>query len=268
MAKKIGEKIVAAEKRIEDIRDQVATILKAAEDDNERDLLDEESDQISALQGELESTEKSLKGLKDAEKALSSRAESREVQTKGHNMILPARVKENEGKFPLMTKIAVIKTLAHVMKTSPAAVIQERYGNDARIAPVYDHFEKAATGVATTTAAGWAAELVSDDTVGFINELEAVSIYGAMAAGGMAIPFGSSNSITVPKRAGKGAVSGSFVGENATIPVKADAYGSITFNRYKAAVVTVFTEELARTSTPQVENLLRHAILSDTARHA
>lgn len=261
---KIGAKIVATEQRINDCRDQMATIAKAAEDD-ERDLLDEETDQISALEEELEGAEKSLSGLKKIEKGLAARAESRETtETKGHNMIMPARVKADEKPGAILTKLAVVKALAHIKKTSPSAIIQERYAGDARIAPAFDYFEKAATTVATTTASGWAAELVEDSLVGFINELAPVSIYGAMAAGGIAIPFGGSNSITIPSRSGSGNVSGSFVGENASIPVKQDHYGATTFNRYKAAVITTFTEELANTSTPQIEGLLRDAIVADT----
>ncbi len=258
---KLGEKIVAAEERVEDLRSQIADIIKSTEDEG-RDLLEEETDQIEALEGEIESAEKSLKGLKSAEKALSMRAEKREkgVTTTG----APAMARKDEGKFPLLTKCAVIKTLAHINKTSPGAIIAERYAHDPRVAPVFDYVEKAATTVATTTAAGWAAELVESDVMDFINELEAVSIYGAMAAGGVAIPFGRNNSVTVPHRSGNGNVAGSFVGEGATIPVKQDHYGSTTFNRYKAAVITVFTEELARTSTPQVESLLRDAIRQDT----
>ena len=261
---KLGEKIVAAEQRITDYRDQIADIVaKSTEED--RDLLDEETDVIEGLEGDLEAAEKSLRGLKAAEKSLSGRAESRtQVETKGVNTIIPARVKKDEGAFPLLTKLAVIKALAHVQKASPAAIIQERYAHDARIIPAMEYMERAATGGATTTASGWAAELVEDDLAGFINELAPVSVYGALAAGGIAIPFGTANSVTVPRRSGSGNVSGSFVGEGASIPVKQDEYASQTYNRYKAAVITVFSEELARTSTPQVEGLLRSAILSDT----
>ena len=260
----VGERIVAGEARINDIRDQLADFAKAAEDEN-RDLLDEETDQIETLTEELESAEKSVKGLKQIEGKLSARAKERtKGVTNSTGLIVPATVKHDEGAFPILTKMAAIKVLAHIQKASPAAIIQERYSNDQRVAPAFDYFERAATAVATTTGVGWAAELVESDVMSFINELEAVSIYGAMAAGGVAIPFGRNNSVTVPHRSGAGNVAGSFVGENSSIPVKEDHYGSTTFNRYKAAVITVFTEELARTSTPQVEGLLRDAIRIDT----
>lgn len=260
---KLGEKIIAAEERVEDLRSQVADIVKTAEDAG-RDLLDEETDQIEALEGEIESAEKSLKGLKSAEKSLSMRAEKRE-RDKGVTTTFAAPAKPGDKPGGLLIKAATVQVLSHIMKQHPRDIIEARYAGDSRVGPVYDYIAtKAATTTATTTAAGWAAELVESDVLSFINELEAVSIYGAMANGGVAIPFGNNNSVTVPHRTGAGNVAGSFVGENATIPVKQDQYGSTTFNRYKAAVISTFTNELARTSTPQVESLLRDAIRMDT----
>ena len=255
---KLGEKIVAAEERLEEFRSQVADIIKSAEDDG-RDLLDEETDQIEALEGEIETAEKSLKGLQSAEKALARRAE-KSVSSGGRMNTVPARAAVKEKGGALMTKMATVNILAHIQKKSPEDVLRERYSHDNRVEAIV----KAATTTAMTTTVGWAAELVEDDLAGFINELEAVSVYGAMAARGTAIPFGGANSITVPKRSGSGNVSGSFVGENATIPVKQDEYGSVVFNRYKAAVISTFTNELARVSTPQIEGLLRDAIVMDT----
>lgn len=257
---KLGDKIVAAEATLKDLQDQVFDIVKASEDEG-RDLSDEESDMIEALEGDIESAQKSLKGLNSAEKALASRAEQRSnTQVKGVNTMYPASFKKEEKAGALITKLAAVKVFAHILKQSPEQVLQERYGHDPRVAEMF----KAATNVATTTAAGWAAELVESDTLAFMNELKAVSIYGAVSSAGVAIPFGRNNSVTVPSRSGNGNVSGSFVGEGATIPVKQDHYGSTTFNRYKAAVISTFTNELARTSTPQVETLLREAIMSDT----
>lgn len=256
---KLGERIVAQEERLKDLRDEVADIIKSAEDDG-RELLGDETDQIEALEGEIEAAEKALRGLKLAEKSLARSAEAREKGVTRTGNLLPGTVAKNEAPGALLSKMATVTVLAHIKKTSPDAIIAERYAHDPRVG----EFMKAATNVATTTAAGWAAELVTNDLLAFMQDLEAVSIYGAMAAGGVAIPFGNNNSVTVPKRSGSGNVSGSFVGENASIPVKADNYGSTTFNRYKAAVISTFTEELARTSTPQIEGLLRDAIRGDT----
>lgn len=254
---KLGEKIQAAEERLEELRDSVSEVLKAAEDDG-RDLTEDETTQIEELEGQIEAAEKSLAGLKSAEKALARQAERKSAERGGMNFV-PAKAK-TEKPSDVIFKAAAVKVLAHQMKMRESDIIQMRYAHDPRV----ETFLKAATDVATTTAVGWAAELVNDGLAGFINELTPVSIYGALAAAGTAIPFGNNNTVTVPRRAGMGKVAGSFVGEGASIPVKQDEYGSVTFARYKAAVITTFTNELARVSNPQIESLLRSAIVQDT----
>jgi len=253
---KLGEKIVAAEERIEDLRSQVADIIKAAEDDG-RDLLDEETDQIEALEGEIESAEKALKGLKSAENALARRAQARSSQPAAS---APAAPKANEKASDLIFKMAHVHFRAFLEKKAPETVCQERYSHDARV----DAVVKAATTPAYTNVAGWAQELTDTALVGFIEELRPVSIYGRLAAAGTAIPFGGNNAVTMPFRSGNGQVPGSFVGEGNTIPVKQGGFSSTVFNRYKAAVITAFSKELQRVSNPQIEGLMRDAILTDT----
>lgn len=253
---KLGEKIVAAQEHLDDLREQVAGIVKDAEDAG-RDLLEEETDQIEALEGEVESGEKSLRGLKMAEKALAARAEKAPASRSG---MVPATAKANERASDLLFKTAHVHLRAHVERKTPDIVLQERYSTDPRV----EAMVKAATTPANTTTVGWAAELVDTALVGFISELKAVSVYGGLAAAGTAIPFGSSNAITVPRRTASGQVPGAFVGENASIPVKQGHFSSSTFNRYKAAVITAFSKELERVSNPQIEGLLRDAIMTDT----
>lgn len=251
---KLGDKIVASEENIEHLRSQVADILKGIEDEG-RELLDEETDQIEALEGEIESAEKGLAGLKSAEKALAHRAEKRNTP-----VAVPAMVKPNERASDVLFKMAHVQLRSYVEKKAPELVAKERYGSDARVEAVV----KAATDPAYTTVAGWAQELTDTALVGFINELKPVSIYGALAMAGTAIPFGNNNAVTMPYRSAAGQVPGSFVGEGNTIPVKQGGFSSITFNRYKAAVITAFSKELQRVSNPQIEGLMRDAIVTDT----
>lgn len=253
---KLGDKIVAAKDNLEDLREQVGDIVKGAEDTG-RGLLSEETDQIEVLQEEIEVAEKALKGLETAEKALAGRAEKRE---KANVNLIPATVKASDNPADLIFKMAHVKLRAYVEKKAPETVVQERYGHDGRVEAIM----KAATEPAYTNVVGWAQELTDTALVGFMNELLPVSIYGNLASRGTSIPFGMNNAITIPSRSGSGNVSGSFVGEGASIPVKQDHYGSQTLNRYKAAVITSFSKELQRVSNPQIESLLRKAIVDDT----
>lgn len=253
---KIGDKIVAASEHLEKLRDQVADIVKAADDEG-RDLHDEETDQIGALEGEIESAEKSLNGLKSAEKALAHRTQK---QTTTKPNLAPAVAKANEKASDLIFKMAHVQLRSFVEKKSPEVIVNERYGHDERVGAVM----KSASTVAYTNVAGWAQELTDTAVRGFIDELKPVSIYGALAAAGVAIPFGNDNAVTMPRRTGPNQVPGSFVGEGNSIPVKQGQFGSVTFNRYKAAVITAFSKELTRVSNPQIESLMRDAILLDT----
>ena len=254
---KLGEKIVAAEEHLETLRSDVADLVKGAEDDG-RDLLDEETDQLEALEGEIEAAEKSLKGLKSAEKALGNRTERR--AEKASTGMTHATPKAGDKPSDLIFKMAHVHIRAYLEKKAPETVVLERYSHDPRV----DAVVKAATAPAYTTVAGWAEELTDTALAGFIDELRPVSIYGRLAEAGIAIPFGMNNAVTVPYRSGNGQVPGSFVGEGNTIPVKQGAFSSTTFNRYKAAVITAFSKELQRVSNPQIEGLMRDAILTDT----
>jgi HK97 family phage major capsid protein/HK97 family phage prohead protease len=253
---KLGDKIVSAEEHLNDLRDQIADIVKEAEDTG-RALLPEETDQIEALEGDIEAAEKSLSGLKSAEKALARRSENKE---KSKVSTVPATAKGTDRPSDLLFKMAHVNLRAFVEKKAPETVLAERYGHDPRVEAVV----KAATTPAYTNVAGWAQELTDTALVGFISELKPVSVYGAMAAAGTAIPFGDNNAVTMPRRTGLGQVPGSFVGEGNTIPVKQGQFGSQTFNRYKAAVITAFSKELQRVSNPMIEGLLRDAIITDT----
>lgn len=253
---KLGDRIVSVVASIDGLKDQISDVVKTAEDAG-RELLEEETLQIEELSEQLTSAEQSLKGLQAAEKALASRAEK--VEATRSASATPAKVKTGKDS-DLIFKAAHVSLRAYVEKKSPLTILDERYSNDERVGAMV----KAATEGANTTTVGWAAELVDTALVGFMQELKPVSVYGRLADAGTAIPFGMANAVTVPRRAGAGQVPGSFVGENATIPVKQGEFASTTYNRYKAAVITMFSKELQRVSNPQIEGLLRDAIMTDT----
>jgi HK97 family phage major capsid protein len=127
---------------------------------------------------------------------------------------------------------------------------------------------KSAVDMADTTTVGWAAELVRNDIQGFLDELRPVSIFAQLAARSLSLNFGGANSITIPRRAtgsGSTEMAGAFVGEGGVIPVKKMTLASASLNRYKMAVISTFTNELLEQSVPNIETLVRAAIIADTA---
>lgn len=266
-AMKMGERIIAAEDAIKSLREQVEEIVKGFEDDA-RDPTEEEEIQIQELELQIESKSRHLKTLKSAEASLGARQDRKATGQPNNDRrgLIPATVGQKDDPTDLFFKMAHCHIRAHREKRALMDVVKDRYGHDPRVEAVAPALtlNKDASTVALTTVSGWAQELTDTATAGFINVLAPTSIYGALSSAGVAIPFGGENAVTMPKRNGTGTVSGSFVGEGNTIPVKQDAYGSVTFNRYKAAVITAFSNEIARVSNPAIEGLLRQAIVLDT----
>ena len=161
----------------------------------------------------------------------------------------------------VLIKQAVVEFLAHAERKTVDQVASERYKDNQGLQAVV----KSAVAGADTSTAGWAAELVRNDTVGFIESLRSVSVYAALAAQGTAIPFGNANRITIPRRGTTNGLAGVFVGEQGSIPVGKTNFGASTLDRYKMAIISVFSKELSRVSTPQIEAVIRAGMEADTA---
>jgi HK97 family phage prohead protease len=131
--------------------------------------------------------------------------------------------------------------------------------------------EKAATAPAMTTVAGWAAELVQTGYGQFLDELVPASIYGklSMLASAQRFSFGSFGKIVIPRRntptlGQTGDLSGAFVGEGKPIPVRRGILGSVTLTPKKMGVISEFTQEMAKQSIPQIEQIIRNGMVNDT----
>ncbi|RLC39110.1 phage major capsid protein [Candidatus Falkowbacteria bacterium] len=253
----IADRIKAKQGRKVAILDRMTELKAMAEGDDE--LTEDQQAEIEALTDEMTTVKGSIKSLESIEASLQATAEP------VNKLARPGRVAgeaapKNDGA--LLIKAAAVNFLAHIEKKSPAQIMKERYADDDQLSSVV----KTAVAGADTTTAGWAAELVGESVVGFLDQLKPVSVYAQAAAMGLSIPFGNSGSIKVPARAGTILdLAGAFIGESGVIPVKQGAFSSITINRYKLGVMSVFSKELARSSTPQIETVLRQAMIDDTA---
>jgi HK97 family phage major capsid protein len=150
---------------------------------------------------------------------------------------------------------------AHAHKASPETMLEKVYGRDAEVVEVV----RSLVNPANTGVAGWAAELVREDVRGFLDLLKAQSVYPRLAAAGTTLDFAGAHSIKIPGRnpAG-GRVAGSFTGEAGLIPVKKIGFQSTTLNAYKMAVISTFSREIVEQSTPNIETLVRDAMVTDT----
>ncbi|HJQ61186.1 MAG TPA: phage major capsid protein [Vineibacter sp.] len=158
-------------------------------------------------------------------------------------------------------------TIAYVKRMPVEMALAELYGS-------YGDFEatkgivewrtRAATAPATTTTAGWAAELAVTGQGAWFNALMAGSIFQPVASRGMNITLGRYAQISMPTRQATPTVAGSFVAEGAPIPVRQAAFTAVTLGLKKMAVITSYTREIAEHSTPEIETILRQLIMDDT----
>ena len=282
-AMNISDRIKANNERLIAVKDRLTEIKSILENDDEAVLTDEDQAELETLTDEQETLIKSIASLNKIESGLAAKAEPVTAHSAAR---VPARPAQKEAGGSLLVKNITANLIAHMTQQRPADVVEQMYGDDDRVKAVSKHFgvNKAAVDSADTTTAGWAAELIRTDYRAFLDDMAAVSIYGALLqqAGAQSLDFGGANSISIPRRdpanqsygaaAGLaaaahlgGQIGGSFVGEGGVIPVKAMALASQTMNRYKLAVISTMTNEILEQSTPNIEGIVRRAILDDTA---
>lgn len=256
----IAEKIKAAQERRAAIDARVAELKALAE--NSEGLTDEQSAEVDTLVAEAANVDKSIATLNKLEAALAAKAEPVTgsgaprfpVPSGGHAKAEPAGT--------LLARVATAHVFAHLERKSVDQVVRERYAHDQRV----DAVLKTGVNSANSYTAGWAAELVATDVQGFIDALVPFSAYAALASKGLIVDFGTNGSVSVPYRGGANTdLAGAFVGESGSIPVKRTTIAAALLNRYKMAVISTLTKELARSSTPQAEMLIRQFMADDTS---
>ena len=252
----ITEKLNAQNERLISIKDELF-VLKELMDNTDEDLSDEQMDSIHTLSEEQTAVIKRIESLEKIEQGLAAKAVPvQKVASTGG-----AFAKQEKGGA-LLAKAATVKLISHLERKSEEQVLAERYKDDDRVGAIM----KSAVSPANSYTQGWASELVEQDTGAFLTDLEPVSVFAALRARSVSLDFGRAESIKIPRRdAGDRGVQPAFVGEGGVIPVGQMALGSQVLSRYKVAVISSWTNELAQMSTPQIEGLVRQGILDDTA---
>lgn len=261
----LADRIRAAEADLVAKRDRLTELTNA--DPIDVDAVAELSDQIDVAT-------KQIDALKRSESLLAVRAAGGQSGTippaQGQGGAAPAIIRAPLGLMKKASrpadyfiKAAAVQITALMQNRNPLDVLQERYADDEGVGAVV----KAAVAGATTTAAGWAAELVNTVTLDFLETLRPMSVFPELAAaGGARLDFGpNAGAYRIPYRAATPSIGGSFVGEGAPIPVRRLGLGSTTLGPKKMGVISVFTREIARYSNPAIESLLQDEIRADTA---
>ena len=119
---------------------------------------------------------------------------------------------------------------------------------------------RTATGVADTTTAGWAAQLVRTETRALFAELQPLSAWASLASLGLAAAFAGAASVVVPQLNVGNAVDGGWVAEGGAIPVVKGSVSTKRLLRYKLAGIVPITMELQRTSDPDAVETMRQLL--------
>lgn len=218
------------------------------------DAIDEVNNQIAQLKRELSSR-------KSSEEVIGTNAQSGAGAS-------PAVLRRPLGIGPqrevsgldLMVRRALVFACSAFGNKSVESVLDERYpGHEATSV-----IAKADQTIGTTTVSGWATELMQTSYQQFIDALRPMSIYPVLRDRGMGINFDKAGTAYIPGLTAGGA-NGSFFGEGSPIRVGRITTNSTTMTVKKMGVIIPFSREAARRSTPSLEQLVRRAIVDDTA---
>jgi len=166
--------------------------------------------------------------------------------------------KINPEDYVFRAAAVSLRSFAH--KIPVDRVIRDNYGDDEFTRIV----TRAAVNPAMTTTTGYAAELVQTGFGAFMDRLIANSIYAPLSDAGTSYDLGRNGSLKIPYRAATPQASGAWVGEGAPKPVKRIGLAVVELKPHKVACITTYTEEMANSSVPAIEGILRKAMADDT----
>lgn len=261
-----AERIQAAQQEVVGLQDQLAALPDV-----------EDVGKVSELTSRIGDVQTKIFAWVEAEKALGNEAAPITVPKERITVIAPApKVQPKVWAQPkrqdtppedYILRHFLAKTLEFATRKPAEMVLAERYGDRGDFEAtkgVHEWITRAASAPATTTTAGWAAELAITGQGAWFNALMAGSIFQPVASRGMNITLGRYNQISMPTRQATPSIAGSFVAEGAPIPVRQAAFTTVSIGLKKMAVITSYTREIAEHSTPEIETILRQLIMDDT----
>ena len=260
----LSDKIEAAQQRVNTATDALTTFVNKIGDviaGDDTKTMDKLSDDVSAAKASLASLQKAEQML-GVTSEIVVRSEAA-ITDPRRPFALPKKKEPKPGDY--FVRCAVVLTLARATQRPLTDVLKERYGDDEPTRAVLDWVTKAATVPATTTLAGWAAELVQTGFLDFLDQLMPQSVYPPLSTRGVRFTFGRNGIVSIPSRASTPTLAGSFVAQGAPIPVRQAGFAAVTLTPKKMGVITTATREIVIHSTPAIEGILRTAMQEDTA---
>jgi HK97 family phage major capsid protein len=254
----LAERIQSAQAELVAARDMLVAKTAELSDTPEDDAL---VTTIDALTTDIEKKDKSLAALVRAEQRIAQAA------TPVSPTLIPPAQSKITPSAELFIKGAVCAGQARAEGRGVWDVCKERYKDDEVAAFMVALTTKAAQAPATTFTPAYAAELVRQTYRAWMDALGQVAVLPRL-------PFRPENfddgsPIIYPGRADTGAFPANFQAmwrkEGDPIRVGVLALTSKELTPYSAGVIGHFTKELFKRSSPNIEAIIRDAIIEDTA---
>ncbi len=249
--KTLSQRIEDAQTELTAKRDRLVELTNA-------DALDVEA--IEELTAQIDGEERGVAALKASEAKIGINAQRETISA-------PAIIRRPLG-FPqreisgidLLVRRAVVRACALYSDKTVDQVLEQRYPGHEATAMVV----RAAAPLGTTGDAGFVAELQQVTYTSFLDALRGKSIYPVLRERGMGVSFDAAGTAYIPQLTAGGA-NGSFFSEGSPIRVGRITTAAPTFTSRKMGVIIPFSREAAERSTPQLEPIVRKAIVDDTA---
>jgi len=219
------------------------------------------SGQSDSLMDEITKEEANLERFKKIEGTLAHHAVIRpavsaQAETKSFAPAIIARQSKSISGLDLFGKMASVAFISQVERKPQDQIIAERYKGIDEISLVM----KALQNPAMTNVAGYAQELVAQVHQGFMEALKAESAVARMPL--EFYTFGQWGSVVIPVETDSGStLDGAWISEADPIPVGKTTFSSVTMRPYKLARITTMSREILQQSNPQIEQILRNALL-------
>jgi HK97 family phage major capsid protein len=246
-------KRTASQARMTEIMSKAATegtTLDQAEQE-EYDGIEADIEQIDGHIKRLKALQKSLAG---AAVPVAGRTTEEGSTTRGGGRIEVKGVNLPKGTTFTRYAMALARSKGNLMQ---AEQIAKGWDDTPQLATIF----KAAVAAGTTTDTNWAKSLVEyqNMTSEFAELLRPATIIGRIP-GLRRVPF----DIKIPRQTGGSTVG--WVGEGKPKPVSALAFDQISLGMAKTAGIVVITDELARSSSPSAEEVVRQDLIDQTAQ--
>ncbi|MDO6483562.1 phage major capsid protein [Shimia thalassica] len=203
---------------------------------------------VPQLLGRIDALEKALARPVNLNANLKAPAQPKAVQKlptigKLFGAAMAAEFKRRTDQTP------VAKTIAQIFE-----------GDDNRLARTWA--TKAASNSANGLVSGWAAELNNSGLGPLWQEMPDQSVLRLLLEAGAREPdLDGLSGLTVPVDGTGDTMQAAWLAENATIPVTEGSIGATTLNRRKLGLIATFSTELAKTSSPNIADVVTRGAL-------